>query len=144
MSAMNSGRVYFDSYFNSTVNSQICQTKLFSPLLMTFLPRVKVGFSKRGGGAGIKPAMQSGGPPEGPGGKRWNHLLDSIPHLSPLSYRKDVSGHFVNKQLLFPSCVQHTKWWVYIVHFLTLTYNHHFLEFLRVEHSVPTSPLCWG
>lgn len=56
MSAMNSGRVYFDSYFNSTVNSKICQTKLVSPLLMIFLPRIKVGFSKKGGDAGTKPA----------------------------------------------------------------------------------------
>lgn len=46
MSAMNSGRVYFDSYFNATINSKICQTKFVFPPLMTFLPRVKVGFSR--------------------------------------------------------------------------------------------------
>lgn len=47
MSAMNSVRVYFDSCFNGTVNSKICQTKFASPPLTTFLPRVKAGFSKR-------------------------------------------------------------------------------------------------
>lgn len=56
MSAMNSGRVYFDSYFKGTINSKICQTEFVSPPLMTFLPRVKVYFS--GGEEMLEPNQQ--------------------------------------------------------------------------------------
>lgn len=139
MSAMNSGRVYFDSYSNGTVNSKICQTKFVSPLLMTFSPRVKVGFSQ-GRRCWNQTSQRS-----------WRDLRERTEsflgehsrHLPSFFHRKYISDQSVNKQVplsLFFN-TQNDKYT--FIPFSTLTWSHHFLLWvsfnsivLGVEHWV--------
>lgn len=87
MSAMNYGRVYCDSYFNSTVNSKFCQTKFVSPLLE---PKSRGGFSRR------EELLEP---------KEPEKLADvrKTFHLSSLSHKKDIPGQFVLSPSLFCS-----------------------------------------
>lgn len=124
MSAMNSGRVYFDSYFNGTVNSKICQNKFASPLLMTCLPRVKVGFSR--GEEILEPNLLA--KLERP------QICDQVVFwrafhlsLSLLSHRKDISDQFVNKKNAFFLVLFLFNTHNVLTLFPTLTSKRHFL-----------------